>query len=85
MVSGGGKRYKLAFGLNAAQEPIVMAANTFVAATDSYMGDQYTVTGGADKYHTYEMVYDPATATVDVFVDGVERLSNYAGMTLWTG
>jgi hypothetical protein len=30
-------------------------------------------------YHLYELVYDPASASADLFVDGVERLSNYAG------
>lgn len=61
-----------------------MAASTFNDATDSYTGDQYTVTGGAGKYHTYEMFYNPSDATVDVFVDGVERISNYAGLNSWT-
>jgi hypothetical protein len=46
---------------------------------------RYTVDGGADKYNIYEMVYDPLTNTVDVFVNGVERISNYPGNVVTSG
>ena len=36
----------------------------------------YTITGGAGSYHLYEIVYDPGTDTGDLWVDGVERLSD---------
>ena len=45
---------------------------------------QYTVTNGADKYNTYEMMYDPVTATVDVWINGVERISNYPGNNVFS-
>lgn len=31
-------------------------------------------------YHLFEMVYDPNSHTADVFVDGVERISGWAGI-----
>lgn len=31
------------------------------------------------------MVYDPATDTVDMFVNGVERISNFPGNTVAPG
>jgi hypothetical protein len=42
-------------------------------------GPNITLTGLGGGYHLYEMVYDPVSRTVDLFVDGVERLSNRAG------
>ena len=44
-------------------------------------GNTYTLEGvGNTGYHTYEFVYDPISATADFYVDGVERISNYAGV-----
>ncbi len=47
-----------------------------------------SITLDADKYdpedyHTYELLYEPSTATVDVFVDGnlISALSGYGGVT----
>ncbi len=35
--------------------------------------------GAGGGYHLYEFVYDPDTGTADLFVDGVEKVSNFAG------
>lgn len=56
------------------------AGTTYTAPSASPY--KYTVTGGADQYNTYDMVYDPVTGTVDVFVNGVERISDYPGNTV---
>ena len=45
-------------------------------------GSGVVLTGLGGGYHLYEMVYDPVTRTVDLFVDGVERLSNRPGVPL---
>lgn len=41
--------------------------------------------GGANQYNTYELIYDPATDTVDLWVNGVERISNFPGNTVDPG
>lgn len=46
---------------------------------------KYRVDGGANQYNTYEMVYDPATDTVDMFINGIERISNFPGNTVDPG
>lgn len=45
-------------------------------------GTAVTLTGLDDGFHLYEVVYDPGTSTADLFVDGVEEISDVAG---WNG
>lgn len=71
------KRFTLTLGMDSTRTPTVYGFTD--ADYDGTTPFKYTVTGGADKYNLYEMVYDPATHTVDVFVNGVERISNYPG------
>ena len=40
-------------------------------------GINYTNSSGG--YHLYEIVYDPQLATADILIDGVERISDWAG------
>lgn len=80
------RRYTLTFGLDANKVPTVYGltdANYFTNPTATPY--KYKVDGGADKYNLYEMVYDPANATVDVFINGVERISNYPGNNVASG
>jgi hypothetical protein len=43
----------------------------------------YTLQGlGGSAYHLYELRYDPTSLTADLFVDGIERLSNWGGSVL---
>lgn len=44
-------------------------------------GASYTLTGSGNSYHTYQLAYNPATQLADLFVDGIERIQNYAGVT----
>lgn len=39
-----------------------------------HSGDSYAVTGSG--YHLYELIYDPANQNADLFIDGIERLSD---------
>ncbi|HYQ72843.1 MAG TPA: choice-of-anchor U domain-containing protein [Gammaproteobacteria bacterium] len=43
-------------------------------------GASYTLQGGGNDYHLYEIVYDPSGGTVDLFIDGIERISDYSGI-----
>ncbi len=46
-----------------------------------YGHGSYTLDGVGDgAYHLFELVYDPTEGSADLFVDGVERLSNYTGL-----
>jgi hypothetical protein len=42
-------------------------------------GANYTVTG--NDWHTYQLVYNPTTQLADLFIDGVDQISGYAGHT----
>lgn len=39
----------------------------------------YVLEGAGSTYHTYSLVYDPVSGSADLFVDGVERVSNHIG------
>lgn len=44
-------------------------------------GQTFVLQGVGDQsYHTYSLVYDPDTGTADLFVDGVERISDTTGV-----
>ncbi|AQQ70988.1 hypothetical protein SMSP2_01352 [Limihaloglobus sulfuriphilus] len=45
-------------------------------------GPSATLTGLDDGWHLYEVIYDSATGSADLFVDGTEQISNFAG---WNG
>ena len=61
--------YELRLGSDGSNNPIV-----------SVSGTKITLTGLGAGYHLYEMVYNPATKTVDLKVDGTKRLSNLPGV-----
>ena len=35
--------------------------------------------GGGFGYHLYELTFAPVAGSADLFIDGVERLSDYVG------
>lgn len=57
-------------------DPIIRLPNS-----TSSLASTYALEGGGSGYHFYELVYDPIAATADLFVDGVERVSNILGNT----
>lgn len=71
-VATGTRRFALILGSDGAENAVVRLWNG--AGTG---GPQIDL--GAPGYHLYELVYDPATQTVDLFVDGLERLSDQSG------
>lgn len=64
----GARRHLLRFGSDAAGNALVR------------LDDGPTVTAAGSGYHLYELVFDPGTATADLFVDGVERISDGVGL-----
>ncbi len=53
---------------------------TYTAPSDSTY--KYRVEGGANQYHTYEMLYNHLNDKVDLYVDGVKRISDFPGNTV---
>ena len=73
--------YRMALGAEADGDPIVLltdggSTNGSTEAT----GASFTLDGGGNGYHLYEMVFDPVIGSVDLFIDGIERLSDYTGI-----
>ncbi len=75
---GGHTIWFLDFGADADGSQIVTAATDGAGDVISpIIGIDYDT--GAPGYHLYEVIYDPAAGSADVFVDGVERISDWAG------
>ena len=82
--NGGAQSCYLNFGNNANKRWIVFfdinAGGQIVASFIG--GSSVTLTGvDATQYHVHEMVYNPTSQTVEYFVDGVSKLTGYAGTT----
>jgi hypothetical protein len=62
--------------------------DTLVRAVDNFSfvnetsGPDYTVAGGTATYNTYSLQKAPGSPTAQLFVNGVERVSNYSGAVL---
>jgi hypothetical protein len=69
----GTKQWLLDFGSSETGDQIVTAVN----GADFTGIDYNTHSMG---YHHFEMIYDPNADTADVFVDGVERISDWTGI-----
>jgi len=72
-------RWRMDFGSNSSGDPIVLL-QTGVSGVDD-IGTTFTLVGGGSGYHTYELRYDPALATADLYIDGIEYVSDYPGMS----
>ncbi len=55
---------------------------TFEFQGDSDMGPSYTVPGGTAAHVTYTLQKAPGSPTAQLFVNGIERISDYTGATL---
>ena len=73
----GTRAYSMVFGSEADGDPII----TLVSDNDitPAPGAQFTFDGAGSGYHSYELVFDPLSAAASLYVDGIERLSNYTG------
>ena len=65
--------WEMAFDMQADADPVVQLYTS--GGTDP----SYALEGVGSTYHTYSLVYDPAAGSADLFVDGVERISDYEG------
>ena len=71
----GTKAWDMAFGTEADGDPIVFLFDNATNPTFTLQGASNT------EYHVYSLKYDPVSTTADLFIDGVERISNYTGFT----
>lgn len=90
----GSTRWSMLFGAEADNDPIVRLAtslNTGNPVDSWWGGPTYTLQGTGGGFHLYELVYDAAAGSADLFVDGVERISDHTGLadgtsgTVWWG
>jgi hypothetical protein len=77
--SDGSTRYTVVFGSDADGDPMV------TLITGQSTSTSFTLEGTGGGYHLYELVFDPVAGSADLFVDGVERISDYAGHTFQLG
>jgi hypothetical protein len=70
-----GRSFAMAFANQPDGDPIVVLPGFPAPLFDQ----TYVLEGDGPGYHMYELIYDPSSNSADLFVDGVERLSNYTG------
>jgi len=70
----GATQWYLDFETDATGQQIVTAVTAL-----GFAGIDYN--SGSGGYHSYEIVYDPLAGNADVFVDGVEQISDWEGMS----
>jgi len=76
----GATQWSMAFDVAPDGDPIIDFGDPFFG---TFFGS-YTVEGGAGTYHTYSLQYDPVAGSADLFVDGIERISDYTGVSVAT-
>ena len=72
----GTRSWQMRFGSQDDGDPIVVVDEAGGSATT------FIHEGGGSGYHLYSLVFDPTAANVDLFVDGIERLSNLTGFLI---
>jgi hypothetical protein len=76
----GTRRYTIDWGSDSDGDPIILLATDFAGGV--FTGPSFTLQGTGGGYHLYELVFDAVAGTADLFVDGIERISDYAGHTI---
>jgi hypothetical protein len=72
----GGAGWQMNFGHDALGNTVVKLFTNVVGSID---GPTLTVAGNS-TYNTFELVYDPVATSADLFVNGSEEISDYAGL-----
>jgi hypothetical protein len=71
----GATSWDMRFGIEADGDPIVQ----LVTLTG---GPTFTLQGAGSTYNLWELRYDPGAGSADLFVNGIERISNYTGFSI---
>lgn len=72
----GTRSWQMRFGSQDDGDPIVVVDEAGGSATT------FNFEGGGSGYHLYGLVFDPTAGNADLFVDGIERLSNLTGFLI---
>ena len=77
---GNGRRFDMAIGLNSSGNQVAVLPTDLVGGYNfDTAGPSYTLSD--DNYHTFQLVYNPASQTADLSIDGIDRITGYAGQT----
>jgi hypothetical protein len=77
----GSRNWQMGFGSEADGDPIVLLFDGG-GSHPNFTGPSYTLQGAGSTYRTYDLVFDPVADSADLFIDGVERISNFPGYAL---
>jgi len=82
----GSKRFDIALGVDSNGDTVVVLPDLIGVPGGVFVtpGSSLTLTGSGSSYHTYQLVYHPTTQLADLFVDGIKRIQDYAGLTYTT-
>lgn len=73
----GTRRYLMNFGPDSDGDPTVLLGTGIGSYSNT--GPTFTLQGVGSTYHLYELIFDPIAGSADLFIDGIERLSDYTG------
>jgi PEP-CTERM motif len=86
-IDTGVRRFDLGLGLTSGGDTVAVLATSVDNGGPGFSvrepGPTYTLSGSG--WHTYQLVYNPTTQLVDLFVDGTDRIQGYAGDTSFVG
>jgi hypothetical protein len=75
----GTKLFHMSFGAEADGDPFVRLEQGIIGASEL----KYTLNETGGGYHRFSLIYDPDSDTASLWVDGVERITAYAGNPLF--
>ncbi len=75
----GSTSWSLQFGSESDGDPVVLARTSL---TNDLIGSSYVLNGAGNTFNTFQLVYDPVLGSADLFVNGIEQISNYSGFAL---
>ncbi len=67
--------WAMSFNTDSDGDPIIQFGDPYYGT----LFGSYTIEGGEGANHTYSLVYDSVDESADLFVNGIERISDYTG------
>ena len=81
MLPDGGPRFDINLEINSNGDTVVLLPTTTPGGVTTGLTDTLTDSG----YHTYQLYYNPATSSANLYIDGHLALSGYTGQTAYEG